>query len=152
MPLQPIEAGGRRFLVEGLLQVFRREAESHIHQGTATLLCGTSKESAPIDFRIKLRGLALVYRLDTGKAAGGAQPFHRQSENIDAKGIRRVVQRIVIGVGAVIQHRMQGVAGSQQQVFTNHDKRYARGTKVFLSSGIDQSMTANINWPAEYVG
>src|SRR5882672_10741676 len=69
MSFQPIEAGRCRFLIECLLQIFRRQPKCHIHQGSAIFLRRPSIESAAIDFRIELRGLYFVCCLNTGKSA-----------------------------------------------------------------------------------
>src|SRR4051794_23608931 len=90
MTFEPVEACRCRFLIESLLQIFRWQPKRDVHQRAAVLLGGPPIKSSAIDFRIELCGLTFICRLNCANSAGRAQPFHGESQDINAKCIGSV--------------------------------------------------------------
>ncbi len=154
MPLEAVEPGGRRFLDELFLQLFTREAEGHVHQRAAVLVRRAAIEARSIDLCIQLLGLAHVGLFDGLEAAQLDQPFHDQAERVHREGRRRVVERTVLGVHRVIEHRRQRrlfLGRTGDQIFTDDHHGDARGPHVLLSARVDQCVPGNVDRFAEHV-
>ena len=71
-------------------------------------------------------------------------PVQSFVNHINSKDRRCIVQRIVIGKGAVFQHCRQLLACCSQKAFLGNDDDYAGRTKIFLRSCVDKVKILNV--------
>ena len=67
-----------------------------------------------------------------------AQPPHRQPHDVDAEHGRRVVERVLLRVRVVVEHRRQVLRRAREQVVAQDDERHAGRAEVLLRAGVDQ--------------
>ena len=63
---------------------------------------------------------------------------HHEAERVDRQSRRRVVQRAVLGVHRVVQHRVQRLGRAREQVLADDHERHARRPEVLLRAGVDE--------------
>ena len=145
MALEAVEARGGRFLLERLLELLARQTERHVHQRAALLLRRAAIEAGAIDLGVQRRRLALVHARDRRQPAERLQPLHRQAEDVDAERIRRVVERVVLRLHLVIQHRRQIAVRPWQQILADDHQRDAGRTEILLRAGVDEAEPRDVD-------
>ena len=75
------------------------------------------------------------------------QPLANQTENVNAPGVGRVVERFVLDVNAIVEHRRQILGDALQQVVAQDHQRYAAWSHVLLRAGIDDAILSDIDRP-----
>ena len=111
-------------------------------QAPARLLGGRPPEAGPVELGVQLAGLALVDRGDRRQAALVEQPLDDEAEDIHAEGRRRVVERTVLGLDGVVEHRVERRARPREQVLTDDHERHAGRPEVLLRARVDQAVPA----------
>src|SRR5690606_23448215 len=106
-------------------QFLARQAEGDVHERTALLLRGTAVEAGPVDLRVELPGLALVDGGNRAQPAQRLEPLEGEAEDVDAEGRRRVVERVVVRLHLVVQHRRQRRLRTREQILADDDQRDA---------------------------
>ena len=152
MPLEPVEPGRRGLLDERRFEVLAGQPERDVHEAAAVRLGGWSPEAGPVDLRVELAGLAFVDRRDGRKTAEIQQPLEHQPQHVDAERRRGVVKRTVLGVDGVVQHRVQRLGRSRQQILADDDQDDAGRPQVLLGPAVDEAVLRDIDRPAEDVG
>ena len=104
-----------------------------------------------IDRVVKQLCLLFILLLHRFEAAFFFQPLANQIDDIDAPGVRRVVQRFVFSVRAIVEHRGQTFAHARQKIFADDYQSHAAGTHVLLRARIDEAVLLNRNGPRKNV-
>jgi hypothetical protein len=99
---------------------------------------------------------ALVDPVDCLEPADAEQPFHRQIHEVDGEHGRRVVERLLLHVRAVLQHDRQigvgaALGGLLHKIVTDDDECYAGRSEVLLRAGVDHAVFGDVDWAAEHV-
>jgi len=144
---EAVEAGGRRLGRELLFEVFGGEAEGDVHDG-AGFPCGVAAvEVGGVNHVVNLLRLLDVLPVHPFEAPLLFHPLAHQVEDVDAPGVRRVVERAVLGVRAVVEHRRQSLPPLCQKVFADDDDGDARGAEVLLRARVDERVLRHVNGP-----
>src|SRR5688572_22483428 len=98
MPLEAVEPGRAGLLDELFLQVFARQTERHIHQGSAVFLRGAAIETRAVYLVVQRPRLPFVQLRRLREPSLVDQPACDKAEDVNREHGRRVVHRSVFGV------------------------------------------------------
>ena len=73
-------------------------------------------------------------------------------EDVNAPGVRRVVERLVLDVRAIVEHRAQSFGNALQQIVAHDHERDAARSHVLLRAGVDQAVLIDRNRVRKNVG
>src|SRR5580700_570633 len=127
-------------------------AKHDVHFRTRGFFYGASVERAAIEDIVKEFGFGVVELGDAGDTAHGFDPLENQADDVNRKGWRGVVKRLLFYLGAVLQQRGQIFVGSFREIFTDDDQCGSRGSKVFLRAGKDHAEFADVDGVRSDIG
>ena len=120
--------------------------ERDVGDGAAVLLRGAMEQLALLEQVVEQVGLGPVALGHGGKSAGLLNPTEHLAAYVDAKGVGRVEHGALGGLGLKVhvlrRLRKGGAFGDQVVAHDNHGD--ARGAGVFLSAGVDESVTLDV--------
>src|SRR5205085_3472445 len=103
MPFETVQPLRARLFRKLLLQIFRRQTKRHVHQRTR-FTCGVAAiEIGCVNRAVDELRLRLVLAVHGFESALLFGPFADEIENVDAPSVRRVVERIVLRVRAIVE-------------------------------------------------
>lgn len=110
------------------------------------------KAARIIDGVVNNLGLSLVNRRDPIDTAIAKEPFIHQPTYINGEARRRVVNRVLVGMRFVVQHRMQVGRRDIEHIVSNDHDRRSRWAHVLLGASIKHRVLGHIYVPAQNVG
>ena len=153
MALEAVQALRGRLLHEGLLQVFRRQAEGDVHARAGVLLRVAAIEAAAfVDGAVDAIGLVDHLPLHRAQAALVLQPLQHQAHHVDGERGRRVVERLVLGHELVVQDGGQAGGHPGQEVAADDHHRDPGRSQVLLRARVEQAVARHRQGPAQEVG
>src|SRR3989442_12995847 len=96
-----------------------------------------------IDRVVKQPGFCFILALHALEPTFFLQPIANQIDNVDAPGVRSVIERFVLDVRTIVEHRVQTFRYALQEIVANSDQRYSPWTDIFLGAGIDKGVLRN---------
>ncbi len=145
MALELNHALGLGALEELFVQRGILEREGHVHARTVLLAHRVGVEARRIDAVVEHFRLGDVLLFHGCQAALLLEPLEHQASDVDAIGRRRVVHRVVVGVGLVVEHGLRRGNALADQVVANDDDGQPGRTDVLLRAGVDQAVLADID-------
>src|SRR5260370_33102888 len=92
------------------------------------------KPAACFNGAVEKPGLGLIALLHSLNSAFGFDPFQHQAHDVDGECRRRVIERILLDVRAVLKKGGEIFVGAFGAILAKYDDRDARRAKVFLSA------------------
>src|SRR6266404_188617 len=89
---------------------------------------------------IEQLGFCFIFLLHSSQPAFFLDPLANEAEDINAPRVWGVVERLILDVGSIIQHRVKSIGNTLQQIVADDYERNAAGSHVFLCAGIDESI------------
>jgi hypothetical protein len=152
MALEAVEARRGRLGDEPLLELLAREPERDVHPRPAVTLRRAAVELGRVDGVVEQARLLLVDPLHGLEPAEPLDPLGDEPDEVYGKGRRRVVERLLLHVDAVVEHGRQPGRDARDQVFAKDDGRHARRPHVLLGAGVEERVLRDVEGPAEDVG
>ena len=128
-----------------LFEFFGRQAERHVHDRTRIMIGVAAIKVGRVDRVVDQLRLLLRSRVHRRQSAFFLQPLANQTDDVNAPGVRRVVERLVLDVRAIVEHRVQSVGNPLQQIVAHDHERDAARSHVLLRAGIDERIFLNRN-------
>src|SRR5579883_563834 len=129
-----------------------REAEHDVHHAAARALDGAAVEAgAGVDGAVEELRLLLVPALDLREAADLLDPREHVADEVDAERRGRVVERLVLGVDAVLEDLREVLAAALEELVPGDADDDAARADVLLGAGIDEREGADVERAPEEV-
>src|SRR6185503_19524465 len=145
MTLQTVESLRRRFRDKLLFQFLRRQAKRHVHCRTTIDVRVAAIKVSGVDDIIEQLRLCLILASHNSDAALLLKPFADKTENVDSPGVWRIVERLVLDVRAIVEHRRKSFRNALQQILTQDYDCKPAWSHVFLSAGVNDSILIHID-------
>ena len=138
MALQRAHAQLLGLVDEELLErlVAALDAPGDVHVGAELLERRARPELRPVDDVVDLLRL-LGIELEKVLLAHLLDPLHGLAEDVDAPGRRRVVERVLVHIRAVLQHRRDVLRALRGELLLDRDNRHAGRAEVLLCAGVE---------------
>ena len=133
-------------------QFLRRQVEGDIHQAARILAGMAAVEAvAVVDDAVDNGGFLLIAFIPGLQSAVVVEPVSYFIDEINIEHRRRIVCRIVVDIGLILQHERQIAADLIQQVVLDDGDDDAGRTDVLLDTGIDEIEILHIYRAAEKI-
>ena len=152
VPLQADHAALLRLGDELLLERLGGEPEDHVHHRPALPLDRGSVEGrVRVDGAVEARRLLAIESLHGRQAAEPLQPGEHVADHVDAEGGRRVVERLVLGVGPELEDLGDVLPTLLDELLRHDGDHDARGADVLLGAGVDDAEPRHVEGAPEEV-
>ncbi len=134
------------------LELFARQTECDIHEGTAILIGMALVEAfRSIDGAVEQIGFLLVALSHLRQAALFENPVRDFADHVDAESRRRIVERVLLIERVVAQDLGQGLRAVLEQRASGDDERHAGWAEVFLHAGIYEGKAAEVERARKHI-
>src|SRR5216684_3514534 len=97
------------------------------------------KTAACFNGVVEKLGFGLIALLHSLNSAFGFDPFQDQAHDVNRERGRRVIERLLLDVRAVLKKRGEILVSALSEILANDDDGDARRAQVFLSAGKDEA-------------
>ena len=151
MALQPLHAALPCFAEELGVELIGGTAEDDVHVRTAVGMDRRAEERALVEEVIQQRrllGIALRHRRQPARFL---DPLQHLADHVDGKGRRRIVERPLLHVGPVLQHRRNRGRCGVGKIGADDRHDHTGGSEILLRTSVDHAVPGNIDRPTEHV-
>src|SRR5688572_4118915 len=134
---QSIQTLSRSFRRKLLLEVLRRQTIGYVHQRSGIRICMPPIKFSRVDRVVEYLRFFLILSLHGREAAFFFHPLTNETEEVNTPCIRSVIKRLILNVGSIIDHCMQAIWNSLQQIITQDHKRDAARPHILLCTSVD---------------